>query len=445
MWSATTGDRPLRFVQMWLAPTELRRGAVVRGGARHRRRHPLRGPAGRRHAASCAAWPTASAPRSRTPHGRMCTWCAGAVRLGGQELRAGDAARITDGAGLELTGLAASECLVWEMAAEPRLRMRRARGPRTGPVPARGAVRGPSGRPGQLGQHRVGQLAARPRSPTGRRPGRSAPHRRARASGSTHRNVPDCPKCPNVRGEDERPGPVRRLAVADLEAQPPVVGLLMAVARQHTRQTGEDHPRRRRERLGREQPRAPAARPRSGPGRRPWRRRPWRGSRPARSRTCPAVRAPPRADTAGRGCRSPWLCGRPALRNRRWSRSCGCPARPSHAARRRPARRCARADGGPWSPRVRPVRPARSRPPRRPAARRTRPAAWSPTRAGTAAPGGPYESGHHPSARTTAAAAVGTGQFSIIRRLCMPPSLTRPKFRSSLPVIRACLECTPSL
>ncbi|MFI0709662.1 pirin family protein [Streptomyces inhibens] len=43
----------------------------------------------------------------------------GAVRIGEERLEAGDAARITDGSGLELRGLAAAECLVWEMAAEP--------------------------------------------------------------------------------------------------------------------------------------------------------------------------------------------------------------------------------------------------------------------------------------------------------------------------------------
>ncbi|MFE0189592.1 pirin family protein [Streptomyces sp. NPDC058989] len=114
-----TSGRPLRFVQMWLAPTEFGgepsyevvRGiadgtpyAVPRAGALLHVRRPADG---ERTAVPDAARAYVHVVR-------------GAVRLGGQELGAGDAARITDGAGLELTGLAASECLVWEMAAEPR-------------------------------------------------------------------------------------------------------------------------------------------------------------------------------------------------------------------------------------------------------------------------------------------------------------------------------------
>ena len=147
----------------------------------------------------------------------------------------------------------------------------------------------------------------------------------APASGSTHRNVPDCPKCPKVRGEDEVARPVRGLAVPDLEAEAPVVGLLVSVTRQHALEPGEDH----RGRLG-ERPCATAAaaravRRRNGTGRRRWRRRPWRASPAARSPSCPAARAPPRAGTAGRGSRWPWRCGRRAPRNPRWSRAGGCP------------------------------------------------------------------------------------------------------------------------
>ncbi|BFV59437.1 hypothetical protein KCMC57_up45410 [Kitasatospora sp. CMC57] len=43
--------------------------------------------------------------------------------------------------------------------------------------------------------------------------------------------------------------------------------------------------------------------------------------------------------------------------------------------------------------------------------------------------------------RTTAAAAVGTGQSSIIRKLCMGPTLVS---RTVAPECRACLECAPS-
>lgn len=112
------GDEPLRFVQMWLAPSEFGgepcyevvRGiadgtpyAVPRAGALL---HLRRLSDGERTAVPDAARVYVHVVR-------------GAVRLGSEDLRAGDAARITDGAGLELTGLAAAECLVWEMPTEP--------------------------------------------------------------------------------------------------------------------------------------------------------------------------------------------------------------------------------------------------------------------------------------------------------------------------------------
>ncbi|MEU5207972.1 pirin family protein [Streptomyces sp. NPDC020742] len=112
------GDAPLRFVQMWLAPVafggepsyEVVRGiadgtpyAVPEAGALL---HLRRLPEGGRTALPDAARAYVHVVR-------------GAVRLGDQRLEAGDAARITDASDLELTGLAASECLVWEMSEEP--------------------------------------------------------------------------------------------------------------------------------------------------------------------------------------------------------------------------------------------------------------------------------------------------------------------------------------
>ena len=62
--------------------------------------------------------------------------------------------------------------------------------------------------------------------------GRSVRHASASpASGSTHRNVPLRPKCPNVRRRVAAARPVRRLASPHLEAQPPVVGILEPEAR----------------------------------------------------------------------------------------------------------------------------------------------------------------------------------------------------------------------
>ncbi|MFF7411458.1 pirin family protein [Streptomyces lydicus] len=111
--------QPLRFVQMWLAPEEaggepsyeVVRGiadgtpyAVPRAGALL---HLRRLADGERTAVPDAARAYVHVVR-------------GAVQVGDERLEAGDSARITDGADLELKGLAASECLVWEMGAEPR-------------------------------------------------------------------------------------------------------------------------------------------------------------------------------------------------------------------------------------------------------------------------------------------------------------------------------------
>lgn len=111
------GARPLRFVQMWLAPREFGgepsyevvRGiadgtpyAVPRAGALL---HLRRLAEGERTAVPDAARAYVQVVR-------------GAVRLAAERLEAGDAARITDGTGLELQGLTAAECLVWEMGAE---------------------------------------------------------------------------------------------------------------------------------------------------------------------------------------------------------------------------------------------------------------------------------------------------------------------------------------
>lgn len=112
------GAAPLRFVQMWLAPREFGgepsyevvRGiadgtpyAVPRAGALL---HLRRLADGERTAIPDVARAYVHVVR-------------GAVRIDGQRLEAGDAARITGADGLELTGLAAAECLVWEMGAGP--------------------------------------------------------------------------------------------------------------------------------------------------------------------------------------------------------------------------------------------------------------------------------------------------------------------------------------
>ncbi|MFJ9414286.1 pirin family protein [Streptomyces sp. NPDC101227] len=112
------GTAPLRFVQMWLAPFsfggdvgyEVVRGiadgtpyALPRAGAML---HLRRLADGERTAVPDAARAYVHVVRGR-------------VQLGDDRLEAGDAARITDGEGLELRCLAAAECLIWEMRPEP--------------------------------------------------------------------------------------------------------------------------------------------------------------------------------------------------------------------------------------------------------------------------------------------------------------------------------------
>ncbi|MET9907418.1 pirin family protein [Streptomyces sp. NPDC006476] len=108
------GPTPLTFVQMWLAPLnpggdpsyEIVHGiadstpyAVPEAGAMlHVRRL---GP-GERTAVPDGAFVYVHVVR-------------GGVRLGGDDLAAGDAARITDAEGLEAVGLTPAEVLVWEM------------------------------------------------------------------------------------------------------------------------------------------------------------------------------------------------------------------------------------------------------------------------------------------------------------------------------------------
>ncbi|MEU1275844.1 pirin family protein [Streptomyces sp. NPDC005799] len=108
------GPAPLTFVQMWLAPLkpggdpsyEIVHGiadstpyAVPEAGAMlHVRRL---GP-GERTAVPDGAFVYVHVVR-------------GDVRLGGQELATGDAARITDAEGLEAVGLTRAEVLLWEM------------------------------------------------------------------------------------------------------------------------------------------------------------------------------------------------------------------------------------------------------------------------------------------------------------------------------------------
>ncbi|MGW1210434.1 pirin family protein [Streptomyces sp. NPDC002499] len=113
------GPMPLVFVQMWLAPLEpggdpayeIVHGiadstpyAVPEAGAML---HVRRLVAGERTAVPDGAFVYVHVVR-------------GEVRLDGEELAAGDAARITDAKGVEAVGVTPVELLVWEMAGQDR-------------------------------------------------------------------------------------------------------------------------------------------------------------------------------------------------------------------------------------------------------------------------------------------------------------------------------------
>ncbi|MFJ9408241.1 pirin family protein [Streptomyces sp. NPDC101393] len=111
------GTGPLRFVQMWLAPAEFGgepEYEVVRGIADGT---PYAVP---RAGAMLHVRRLADGERTAVPDAvrAYVQVVRGAVRIGEERLEAGDAARITDADGLELKGLAAAECLVWEMGPE---------------------------------------------------------------------------------------------------------------------------------------------------------------------------------------------------------------------------------------------------------------------------------------------------------------------------------------
>ncbi|GHB34674.1 hypothetical protein GCM10010377_27120 [Streptomyces viridiviolaceus] len=109
------GDAPLTFVQMWLAPRdpggepsyEIVRGiadstpyAVPEAGAML---HVRRLAAGERTAVPDGAYVYVHVVR-------------GAVRLGGEELGAGDAARVTAAEDVDAVAVTAAEVLLWEMS-----------------------------------------------------------------------------------------------------------------------------------------------------------------------------------------------------------------------------------------------------------------------------------------------------------------------------------------
>ncbi|MEU3183125.1 pirin family protein [Streptomyces sp. NPDC006923] len=109
------GDRPLVFVQMWLAPLEPGGEPaydIVRGIADST---PYAVPAAGAmlHVRRLGAGERAAVPDA--PHVYVHA-VRGGVRLGGAELGPGDSARVTDAEGLELAAGPAAEVLLWEMS-----------------------------------------------------------------------------------------------------------------------------------------------------------------------------------------------------------------------------------------------------------------------------------------------------------------------------------------
>ncbi|GHF34560.1 hypothetical protein GCM10010218_14660 [Streptomyces mashuensis] len=112
------GSTPLRFVQMWLTPSEFGGDPsyeVVRGIAdgtpyalarAEAVLHVRRLRAGERTALPDAPWLYVHVVR-------------GAVHLAGEVLREGDAARVTDAVGTAAEAVGPAELLAWEMHAEP--------------------------------------------------------------------------------------------------------------------------------------------------------------------------------------------------------------------------------------------------------------------------------------------------------------------------------------
>ncbi|MCB5907032.1 pirin family protein [Streptomyces pinistramenti] len=109
--------RPLRFVQMWLAPVEFGgepEYEVVRGIADGT---PYALP---RAGAMLHVRRLAAGERTAVPDGArvQVQVVRGALVLGEERLAAGDEARITDADGLHLAAPEAAECLIWEMGPE---------------------------------------------------------------------------------------------------------------------------------------------------------------------------------------------------------------------------------------------------------------------------------------------------------------------------------------
>jgi redox-sensitive bicupin YhaK (pirin superfamily) len=108
------GETPLTFVQMWLAPREPGGEPayeIVRGIA-DSTPYAVPEAAAMLHVRRLAAGERTAVPDGRYVYVHVVR---GEVRLGGEELEAGDAARVTDAHELDAVAVAPAELLLWEM------------------------------------------------------------------------------------------------------------------------------------------------------------------------------------------------------------------------------------------------------------------------------------------------------------------------------------------
>ncbi|MFF9085229.1 pirin family protein [Streptomyces sp. NPDC014991] len=122
--SAATGVRhterndgavPLVFLQMWLAPREAGGEPAYRTvtGIADSTAYAVPAAGAVLHVRRLAPGERVAVPDAAFLYVHVVR---GEVRLDGEELGAGDAARVTDAAGLEAVAVAAAELLLWEMA-----------------------------------------------------------------------------------------------------------------------------------------------------------------------------------------------------------------------------------------------------------------------------------------------------------------------------------------
>ncbi|MFJ7630106.1 pirin family protein [Streptomyces sp. NPDC097595] len=108
------GDRPLTFLQMWLAPLEPggEPSYTTVPGIADSTPYALPEAGAMLHVRRLAEGERAAVPDAPRAYVHVVR---GTIRIGAEELGAGDAARVTGETGLELVAAEAAEALVWEL------------------------------------------------------------------------------------------------------------------------------------------------------------------------------------------------------------------------------------------------------------------------------------------------------------------------------------------